>query len=50
MIDKKIKGKINQKKKLNLVAMRRMNQRIVEHLVQKKQEFIIYKRASIDLN
>ncbi len=43
MIDIKIKGTIGKKKKLKLAALSRTNQRFIERLVQKMQEFIIYR-------
>jgi hypothetical protein len=43
MIDTKIKGRIGKKKKLKLAAVRRTNQRFIEPLIQKMQEFIIYR-------
>ncbi len=46
MINTKIKGRIGTKKKLKLAAVRRTNQRFIEHLVQKMQEFIIYREPA----
>jgi hypothetical protein len=47
MVDTKLKGRIGKKKKkLKLAAVRRMNQRFIERLVQKMQGLIYKEPAS----
>jgi hypothetical protein len=47
IIDTKIKGRIGNKKKLKLAAVRQKNQRFIERLVQKMQALIYKEPASI---
>jgi hypothetical protein len=47
MIETKSKGRIGKKKKLKLVAVKQMNQRFIERLVQKMQALIYKEPASI---